>query len=203
MEPAENQKTGDARAASAEPASGESELDSLLREYESTAPNTQSGSGDVGKVLSHLKPVVDYAKNSMEKDHQNSVDQDITKAYEFMQETEELKGLKTSHIRGFMEAYAVENPSFSKAFREREQNPERWSSALEKGRDWLKEEIGGMRKSNNSEDQTDLEAAKAAVAGATDSASKEQSEGPTPTDMFAMSDQKFKQLMDREIAKAG
>jgi hypothetical protein len=201
METAEKQIAGDGRSASPEPAPGESELDSLLREYETTAPAATSGSADVGKVLNHLKPVVDYAKTSMDKDRQDAVDQDIAKAYEFMQETEELKGLKPTHIRGFMEAYALENPSFAKAFHERAQNPESWKAALESGRNWLKEEIGGMGKSNGS-DLTDLEAAKAAVAGTTDSPPS-QDTGPSPTEMFAMSDQKFKELMEQKIAEAG
>ncbi len=203
MDTTGKQNTADERVASPEAVPGESELDSLLKEYESSPQSTaQATTSDVGRVLSHLKPVVDYAKFSMEKDQKDAVDQDIAKAYEFIQEDEELKGLKTTHVRGFLEAYAVENPSFAKAFKERAQSPEAWKSALESGRDWLKGEFGGMSKSGVSSDLTDLEAAKAAVAGTTESAASKD-DGPTPTEMFAMSDQKFKQLMDRKIAEAG
>lgn len=197
----ENQNgADDARPGGAEAASsGESELDTLLKEYETDRTPETKSNGDVGRLVTGLKPVIEYAKNRMVKDQNDAVQADLDDAFKFVTEDENLKGLKSSTVRGFLEAYGIDHPDFATAFQNRGKNPEVWSEALSKGRDWLKEEFSGFSKSS---DREDLEAAQAAVTGTTDQV-PDAKDGPTAVEMFAMSDMDWQKYKDAELAKAG
>lgn len=192
---ADDAQPGGAEAA----ASGESELDTLLKEYETDRTPETKPNGDVGRVLKGLKPLVDYAQDRMAKDQADAVQGDLDNAFKFVTEQDELKSLKPAVVRGFLEAYGVDHPDFAKAFQNRKAQPEAWNEALGKGRDWLKEEFSGFSKSD---ERGDIEAAQAAVTGTTDQV-PEAKGGPTPTEMFAMSDMQFENYLDSELAKAG
>ncbi len=192
---ADDAQPGGAEAAS----SGESELDTLLKEYETDRTPQTKPNGDVGRVLKGLKPIVEYARDRMAKDQDDAVKADLDNAFKFVTEQDELKSLKPAVVRGFLEAYGIEHPDFAKAFGDRQANPAAWTEALGKGRDWLKEEFSGMSQSN---DRGDIEAAQAAVTGTTDQVPDAKG-GPTPTDMFAMSDVQFENFLDSELAKTG
>lgn len=196
----ERQKAADdAQPGGAEAAtSGESELDTLLAEYETDRTPETKPTGDVGRVLKGLKPIVEYAQDRMAKDRADAVQGDLDNAFKFVTEQEELKSLKPAVVRGFLEAYGVDHPDFAKAFQNRQKSPEAWNEALTKGRDWLKEEFSGMSKSD---DRGDIEAAQAAVTGTTDQV-PDAKEGPSVPAMFEMSDVQWESFMDTESAKA-
>ena len=192
METTEKQNaTDDASGGSEAATSGESELDTLLKEYDTG----QSKPSDVSKVVKAFEPVAAYAKSRMEKDQADAVKDDIDQAFKFVTEDEGLKNLKKSHVRGFLEAYGSENPEFARAFHERAEKPEQWNAVLEKGRDWMKEEISGLSKSD---DKQDLEAATAAVSGTADQINSD-STGPSANEMFEMSDTDWQKFMDKEL----
>ncbi len=191
---ADDAQPGGAEAAS----SGESELDTLLKEYGTDRTPDTKPNGDVGRVIQALKPVVDYAKGRMVKDQNDVVQSDLDDAFKFVTKEEELKGLKSNVVRGFLEAYGIDHPDFATAFQNRSKNPEAWNDALSKGRDWLKEELSGFSKSS---DREDLEAAQAAVTGTTDQV-PDAKNGPTPREMFDMSDVAWENFMESELAEA-
>ena len=192
---ADDAQPGGAEAAS----SGESELGALLREYETDRTPETKSNGDVGRLVKGLQPVIEYAKDRMVKDQNDAVQSDLNHAFKFVTEQEELKGLKSSTVRGFLEAYGIDHPDFATAFQNRGKNPEAWTEALSKGRDWLKEEFSGFSQSS---DRADLEAAQAAVTGTTDQV-PDAKDGPSSTEMFAMSDIAWENYMESELAKAG
>ena len=192
--------TDDAHPGGAEAvSSGESELDTLLKEYETDRNVETKPNGDVARVLKGLAPIVEYAKDRMVKDQNDVVQTDLDNAFKFVTEQDELKSLKPSTVRGFLEAYGVDHPDFAKAFQNRQANPEAWTQALTKGRDWLKEEFAGISKSD---ERGDIEAAQAAVTGTTDQV-PEAKDGPTPAEMFAMSGTEWESFMEAELAKTG
>ncbi len=180
-------------------ASGESELDTLLKEYETDRTPEVKPNGDVARVLKGLKPVVDYAQDRMVKDQQDAVKSDIDNAFKFVTETDGLKTLEPDDVRGFLEAYGASRPDFAKAFENRSTNPEAWTAALGKGRDWMTERFA---KFSGSTDRGDIEAATAAVTDTTDQVPDSKG-GTTPHQMFAMSGTEWESFMDAEIAKAG
>ncbi|KKN39052.1 hypothetical protein LCGC14_0747420 [marine sediment metagenome] len=181
-------------------ASGESELDTLLKEYETDrTPETKPERGDVRQVVKALQPVVEYARNSMAKDQADAVQGDLDTAFKFVTETDGLKTLEPDDVRGFLEAYGANHPDFAKAFENRSKNPEAWTEALGKGRDWMTERFA---KFSSSTDRGDIEAAQAAVTGTTDQV-PDSKDGPSSADMFAMSDTKWESYMESELDKAG
>lgn len=190
---ADDAQSGGTEAAS----SGESELDTLLKEYETDRTTDTKSNGDVGRLVKGLQPVIEYARDRMVKDQNDAVKADLDNAFKFVTEQDELKSLKSSTVRGFLEAYGVDHPEFATAFQNRGKNPEAWTEALTKGRDWLREEFSGFSKSS---DREDLEAAQAAVTGTTDQV-PDAKDGKTPKEMFAMSDVAWESYMDAEIAK--
>ena len=192
---ADDAQPGGAEAAS----SGESELSTLLKEYETDRTPDTKPNGDVGRVLKALQPVVDYAKDSMAKGREDAVKADLDNAFKFVTEKDELKSLTPSTVRGFLEAYSVDHPDFAKAFQDRKANPETWTEALDKGRDWLTQEFSGFSKSD---ERGDIEAAQAAVDGTTDQV-PDAKDGLSSNQMFDMSDVAWEKYMDSELAKAG
>lgn len=195
----ENQNATDsAQPGSTEGASsGESELDALLKEYE-TDRTPEKPNGDTALLMKGLKPVIEYAQGRMVKDQADVVKGDLDDAYKFVTEQEELKTLKSSTVRGFLEAYSVDHPDFAKAFQNRAESPEQWKEALSKSRDWLKEEFTGMSQTS---DRDDIEAAQAAVTDTTDEVPTGKG-GKTAAEMFAMSGVEWQNYMDAELAKA-
>lgn len=191
---ADDAQPGGAEAA----ASGESELDTLLKEYETDRTPETKPNGDVGRVVKALQPVVDYARNSMARDQADAVKGDLDTAFKFVTEADGLKTLEPDDVRGFLEAYGANHPNFAKAFENRSKNPEVWNEALGKGRDWMTERFA---KFSSSTDRGDIEAAQAAVTGTTDQV-PDAKDGPSVPDMFAMSDVQWENFMDTESARA-
>lgn len=171
----------------------ESDLAALVRQYEQ-----ETGDGDRAALLKSLQPVVDFAKGEMSSREQAAVEEAIDQAYKFVTDDDSLKGLNKTVVRGFLEAYGVENPDFSEAFRNQKKNPGAWKSELGKGREWVKKQFEGLIK--KSDMRSDLEAAKAAVAGT--STEEPEKEKVDPAKLFAMSDSAFNQHVAAEIAKA-
>lgn len=175
----------------AEGTAGQSELDRLLSEYEK-APDQKP---DTAKVVKSLEPVIQFAQAEMTGRARKVVEDDIQKALDFVYEAEGAKGVPKRIVRGYMEAYAGENPDFVQAFMGREQNRKTWENALSGAREaFLKDfkEIPGNTV------RTDVEAARAAVTGAVQPSEPAK---VSPGELMSMSDVDYRKLVMREIAK--
>lgn len=176
-----------------------SDLTALLQQYHQETGDKDSK--DHLRVLESLKPVVDFAKQQMSKNEQDEVNQSIDNAYKFVTEEKALKGLNKTIVRGFLEAYGVENPRFYEAFRDQRKDPDTWKSELAKGRDWVKGQYEELLKGVGKSDiRSDLEAAKAAVAGT--STDDDPGDKVDAQKLFDMSDSDFDKFMRSELAKA-
>lgn len=184
---------------------GETALDQLLSQWDQQqgngtdaagkAPDTVSGT----TALQALKPVVEFAQREMSERQTKQVNDDMQAAVEFISEPDDLKGLKGNVAIGMLEAFAREDPSFVKAFEQRQTNPSEWKAGLEKARDWVKDAVTDFKGGGTESVRSDVEAAKAAVQGQTTQAA--ETEGPNPVELFNMSDQDFEEVLQKERAK--
>lgn len=204
----ERNSTDDQPAAGAEVADAkesDSSLNSLLNEFENGTAKPKASSSEIKdeafksevsgltKKLNGLMPVVDFAKQAMADRQEETLNQDLASALKVLKEPEETKDIPDSLVRGFMEAYAVENKPFATAFQKRHDDPAGWKTALESGREWLKEKVK-LLPGNKVKD--DLEAARAAVAETNAEPTGDDDEGPSAVDMFNMSDAEFRSHKD-------
>jgi hypothetical protein len=151
--------TNDGAAPRLEAPEAKSDLDKLLSEFEGAKPKpTQEPPQD----LTRLEPVIRFAQDEMESRARQSIQKDIDRATSFMLEPEELKPIPPKFARGFLEAYAQDNPSFAQAFKSRGNDPRRWVSELEEARKAFAEEAKELPGNTV---RTDIEAAKASVSG--------------------------------------
>lgn len=194
-----DERTASADKSASKAASSEgSTLDDLLKEYEQDGDRAKTRQQpDSRRFLSELKPVIDFAKTAMSERQAKAIDDELKAAYEFMTEDEDLKGFKPVHLRGFMEAYNIEQPSFGEAFMARQKDPTAWKAALAKGRDWLKAQLKDMPGASM---KSDLAAAKASVAGtSTQDAKKAESNA---AELFAMSDAEYQAHISKLLSEA-
>lgn len=171
----------------AEPGARTSDLDSLLKDFETQKP------------AEDLKPVLDFVKTEMAAKQQKTLDDDLTAATESLKKHEGLGKVPDKLLRGLMEAHALDDPSFVKAFENRGQDPKGWETALSQGAEFATELLGKIPKDGNI--RSDVEAAAAAVDGTSHEAPRE-SELPPVEEQMAMSDQAFDKLLQAEIRKS-
>ena len=177
------------------------DLDSLLNEWNqsSTAePNTRDV---VQAIRKEVKPVIDFARTEASRKANEEIEKDLNSAVAFMKEPEEYKDFPEFWVKGYLEAYSAENPSFTEAFEERGKNPEQWSAALSKARDSFAERAGQLP---GSKVRSDVEAAKAAVTGTSPERSEEpeKSEQEQAAELFEMSEADYRRHVQKETAKA-
>ena len=202
----ESRTTGDGAPNSAsEPVAskGSETLDDLLKEYEgnsSREPAAAEGKNDVVRVLKGLQPLVKFAEGELNTKQTETLNKDVADAVSKVKsDVELLKDYPDKFIRGAMEAYAAEDPSFTKAFADRADNPAAWNEALDKGKVWM----GNLAKEMpGNKVRDDIEAAKAAVAGTTDATAQSDDDGPSVAAMNSMSDVAWAAHMAEEIAKS-
>jgi hypothetical protein len=185
----EQQKSADSRAPAGQEASSEtSDLDTLLQEYEKD--------GKPQTALKAVKPIIDFARKQMAKDEEQSLADDLNSACSVLKEAEGLAEIDNKLLVGFMESFARDNPAFRKAFSKRTEDPDAWQAQLLKGREWLE----GTIKENFKPKTSDVEAAKAAVKGTTETADSKK--GPDPNAMLNMNGVEWRKFMDSELGKA-
>lgn len=188
----ESLDTTDAGAPPAEGSSAGTDLDHLLAEYEAPTPAPKPQPD-----LSKLQPVIDYAAQELTNKANERVQTDVKSAVEFVKEAEGGADIPDKLARGFLEAKASDDPSFKKAFENRQNDPNAWQSALSGAQSEFAEEIKGLPSNNI---KSDAEAARAAVAG--DVEPQGDSDELSPKEMAKMSDQDFDALMEEQIAEA-
>jgi len=173
-----------------EPTAGQSDLDTLLKEFE-----TSETKPDIGRVLRPLEPVIEFARTEMAGRAKKEVEDDINKALDYSYEAEELKGVPKRFVRGYYEAYASENPDFVQAFTDRGKNPKGWKAALEGARTEMVKE---WKEVPTNTIRTDVEAARAAISGTV-----QPGEAPKldPRKLMKMSGSEYRAMVEEEIAK--
>jgi len=119
--------------------SGDSDLASLLSEYEEgtqpkavTAPTPD---------LSKLAPVIKFAEQAMAASQKETFEKDVNSAVDTLSEDEAFKALPKTITRRMLIGYSFDNPNFDKAFEQRSQNPRIWDAALKEARSALAEEV--------------------------------------------------------------
>lgn len=176
-------------------------LNSLLSEWE-TDSGSQSAAqprDDFAKTVRGLKPVVDFARSEMDRKASETAQQEVGEALSFVKEAEELKEVGDPVVRGLMEAFALEDKAFAKAFQNRGDNPEAWKQALGRSRDWAVDQIKGLP---GMKDRSDIEAAEAAVAGTGNGNAPSEDDLPSTAAMVNMTAREWRQFVMEQEAKA-
>lgn len=161
---AEQTTAADGSAApGAEAASQESELDALLGEFDKSAPDPKPVRQDnSAAILKQVAPVIKFAQTQMAKEEKDSVDTAVGDAVSAFKEADELKGLPEQFVRGFLYDRASTDKSFEEAFKQRGENPQAWTRALDEAQSAAVEAMKGVP---DSKITADVDAAKAAVQG--------------------------------------
>lgn len=171
-----------------------SELDALLKEFESGAQKT-----DVAAVLRAIAPVVEHVQEERVEKATAGIQKDIESAIAFMREPAEVKDVPTRLIRGYLDGYANENPTVKQAFDTRTANPEAWKKALGEIREAY---LNDLKALPGSKVRTDVEAAVASARNQT-TAPTANGNDPSPIDMMNMSDATWRQFLDQKRWAAG
>lgn len=205
---AENEQTVEPeqqQATENQAASGESELDTLLQEYQESSESTSGPkSSDQPKprpdpkLRRDLQEVVSYVQEERQTKVDEALKADVEAAVEFIGEVEELKDFPVRLRSGFLHDLAANNLDFSEAFKQRKESPDAWSKALVAARDEMIEEVKNLP---GNEVRSDVEAAKAAVSGSSNEAPPPP-EGPTPQKKMAMSDTAWENYKTERRAEA-
>lgn len=184
-----DETTLDSPPAGGDDSTPKSELQTLLEEF--TSANSAKDSKD-------LEPVIQFAKDEMDRKQKESLDGDIANAVDVIKGADDsLKDVNPKLIQGLMEAYAREDKSFVKAFEQRGDNPKAWQDALVGGSKFAADLLGDIKGG----DRDDIEAAKAAVDGtSTEPASSD--DGLSGPELRKLSDVDFRQRLAEEVAKA-
>lgn len=203
MEPDTEQtsEADDAQGRSEAVNSGDSELDSLLKEFErETKPEpkrTQSPARPKAD-FSRLDPVIKFAEAEMRRSERETFDRDVNAAVEKIRADEAFKGLPEKLVRRMTIAYAFDNKAFDEAFQKRSDNPGAWDNALKQAARDLAEEVKDLRREEPDTSRDDTEAALAAVRDVTEA--QEQDDGPSAAEKASWSDAKWQQYIEQKLA---
>ena len=164
----DNRTSGNGSAvADPEPStSGDSDLDTLLKGYQ---PGAQSPTHN--PILARLSPVIAFAEKEMASQAVAAFEKDVQGAVEFLADSEDTKALPQIFVRGFLDAYAVQNPDVREAFAKRGEDPAGWRSALGRMKTDFDKDAKALL---NGRIRSDVEAAQAAVAGQSSQQSPDQ-----------------------------
>ena len=196
----ENQiETNERETPAAEVSPGETELDTLLNEFDTADSISKSDLQNVVKaiqpVAESIAPVVKYVNDEREKRATDAFNKDIEEAVAFLIEPEDLKEIPAEFAQGYLEVHATKHPEFKTAFEGKEKNPSEWQTQLAKARDEFAELAKGIPGATEQTDvRTDVEDAVAAVQGLTETPAEQT--GPTIAEKANMSDQKWKEYTD-------
>ena len=174
---------------------GADKLETLIEDFEKETEKPK----DLGakELLRDLKPVIDCVKDEQTQKQANAVKEDIDGAIAKMSEVEAIKHMPKRFVRGYLEAYAINNPSFKDAFDKRGREPEKWQAAIGEVGKQMAEEIGAIP---GNQIKNDIVAAKAAVSGS--GTPTEQDGKVSAAELFSMSGQDFKAHRQKLLAEA-
>lgn len=154
----------------------EKTIDELLEEFpEATKP--------VVEDKSRMDNVLDFMEDFKKREQKKDIDTGISDAVSFFKEDEEITSSDLM-LKGFLNAYADENPKVIDAFNNRANNPGAWKELLKLARDSYKSGLSTDTKISD------------AVTAAKASASGQTTEEPTPkqisnADLNDLSDTQF------------
>ena len=175
-----------------------SELESLISEYDETAGAPEpTPNAEIGKLTKAIQPVVDYVNADRAEKQQKQIKADVKDITGFFSEAEELKDIPDELKRGFIEAHAQDNADFGKAFDNKAENPKAWEAARETARDKFTELVSKLPGSTV---RTDVEAAKAAVDGTTETIPS--GEGPSPVQKMRMGPKEWRDYKEEQERQA-
>ncbi|KKM27667.1 hypothetical protein LCGC14_1572460 [marine sediment metagenome] len=145
----ENQtETNERETPAAEVSPGETELDTLLNEFDTADSISKSDLQNVVKaiqpVAESIAPVVKYVNDEREKRATDAFNKDIEEAVAFLIEPEDLKEIPAEFAQGYLEVHATKHPEFNTAFEGKEKNPSEWQTQLAKARDEFAELAKGI-----------------------------------------------------------
>jgi hypothetical protein len=188
--------------------SGDSDLNSLLAEYEEGTkpqvepkPETRVEQTVVKPDLSSLDPVIQYARDQMQKDQQKAFDTDVESAVERMADQEAFKGLPKTLVEDAIISHAFKNKAFDKAFQERAVDPTAWDNAQRAAAESLAERMKDLpRLEDTPDDRDDIAAAKATVEGVQDGQT-DIDDGPSIVERWNMSDTDWRRYQDEKLAR--
>ena len=180
---------GAAAAAPASSAAEPSALDAALKEFESA--NAQPKAIDAFKAL---EPVVRYAESKMVAEQSAAVDADVSAAVKLVRAEAKLdEKVPDEIVEAHLHRKAAKDPQFAKAWESRTDNRDSWNARLKAEASELRELV---QKMPGNAVKTDIEAALAAVHGASHSPSG-NADQPSPTQMFQMNDREWANYKDR------
>ena len=195
--------TNPAQGGQGEVSSQESGLGDLLDEWNSEPgakpqqqPNVAT-KADLQNLANSIKPVVDKVAKDDMKDRIEAAKQAIDDTYAAITDGIEVPEKMKPFVRGWMRDYAVEHPEVEQAFNNRGDNEADWGRAILNMKEALDTEWKEVPVNNV---KSDIEAARAAVAGQT--TEKAESTLPAPEVMFNMPEDEWNKLLAEESAKA-
>lgn len=180
--------------AGSESSASETDLDRLLSEFQEgtrPAPSAQAA------FFKPIEPILRYVEEDRQAKAKTAFDADVAQAMDALTaDSDDYKALPKRFVRGYLETYAIENPSFKEAFTNKREDPAGWQAALGKAKGEFQDEakpfVSGRLKS-------DVEAANAAVAGQS-STRLSPDEIVSPAKIHAMTDQEFKAHKQRLLS---
>ena len=178
---------------------GETELDTLLNEFNTAESVTKSDLQSVVKanqaVAKSFAPVIEYVNAEQEKKATDAFNKDVAEAVSFLTEPEDLKEIPADLAQGYLEVHAIKHPEFKAAFEGKAKNPDEWQTQLGKARDAFADLVKPFSVNTEQADvRTDVEHAVATVQGLTETPAEQV--GPTIAEKANMSDQKWKEYTD-------
>lgn len=188
--------------------SGDSDLNSLLAEYEEgtkpqaepkTEPEVRTETKVIQPDLSKLDPVIRYAEAAMQRDQRETFEKDVDAAVDKIAAEESFKGVPKHLVRRMTIAYAFDNKEFDKAFQNRAENPTAWENALKDAGGVLAEEVKDLPRADETpDDRDDIAAAKATVDGVQDGQA-DIDDGPSVIQRANMSDTEWRRYLDERL----
>ena len=180
-------------------------LDALLKEFEQDdKPAAKPGAKAVQpaalqELLKEFKPVAAFARGKMLEETRAGVQKDVDEAISALLEADETKGVPKRLVKGFLVDLYNEDQEFKAAFDNRTKNKSAWKGALAKAKDDLVEQVKTLPQNKV---RSDVEAARAAVAGSKTNPSRESASDPDASAMFAMSDQEWGKYLAKKSSEA-
>lgn len=142
------------------------------------------------QIPQELLPVIKFAETQMVEKVKAEIDKEVETAVNTITGQEEFKGVPKRIARGFLEAWALENPEFKQAYENRKSNAKAWDAALTAAGQGFAEDMKGFG-SKDSRVRSDVEAAKAAVRGVSNNEPPPQRQ-KTAAELRQLSDAAFR-----------
>jgi hypothetical protein len=187
--------------------SGDSELDSLLQEFEqgtTARPKAKPAAAKPSVVrpdLSELNPVIEFAKTEMQNRKQEAFNTDVDKAVDTLASSESFTALPKELVRDLLVAHAFNDPAFDEAFQNRAKNPSGWEAALKAAEPAIAKKVGGLTPAEaEAATRDDIEAATATVADTSDPSDDDVDEGPSVAERIAMTDTEWRRYLEAREA---